>query len=1274
MKRWYEQAEIDNEMGDVASFEKPITEYDPRMLYNAYATSKDSLATNRFYRIIRKFGCTPEEIAEAIRTYEDHEGDLEFTDWINYIVSCAHKHLDESVDNDIGDIDAFDKPSRVSVGDRVQLCIPDRKRRPEWLHFYQHLEGLTGTVVELGQQGSEEHPVNSEEALIAFDNGKSDWFNHEWLRPLQESTEDVGDVSEYEEPPVRSEEIVRWWKSLYTTRSPQDAAREVSRNLGISIEDVCQALERTGQMEGVSGFASVIRAQANKGNFFDESVDDMGDTEEFEAPTDTQRVRIIADVSGLRKGSVVTIDRTPLPIFLGRPGNKSYRVVDRSGRLIPQGSFEPILNENTDDEFDVEEFKQPQQYFPVRVMVPGDAENYHDAEGHAHSHRDVWKFDGKIVPAARHKRYSDIMLIYSKDNPFDSYQIPAEWCEPVDGAELPEWCYTLKESVDDDIGDVDSFPVPVLPKSVQSLVRRILKNPNWDVLYLDKYSWGTSLRIQNSKLAVHKVIAVEEEATMIVDRLKALGALVPDPVSPFKYVIRRDTDIFTESVEDPGFGDVSEFEKPTTIHYVRVTKSNPDKYWDVGDELYIIPMRQPLYPRELYDDEDDEESPYNTFISWLDDDTKYYILASRDEAIAEDEAEPIVGKTHLPESTKEIDFGDVDEFEEPVHRGSVQVTQTNRPPSWYADYIGQAFELLEPADTYSFHYHVKGPGNANRYMIEKQHAQLLQESTDDMDDVGDVSAFTAPTAEPPLYVKLIRGSYGWADDTRVGEVFEINRKGYPGYKDHYRIAKKNRESDGTLLPKEDCVIVDSLLQESVEEIDFGDMDEFEKPRDTMLMRYTKTGEVLEVKRFPEPEIWGGTTAYKIVSPEKYRDHLVGEDWIEPVTASLTEGANDDMGDMSEFEEPSDFMAVKVTQSRRNKNYKAGDMFFVEPTRDGMGYDEDTGLYAYKTFRKVFPNGTTIPSHGFIIYDDAYEIDVPEQFKGSRKHLFNKKTESIDELGDIDDFERPANRCPDCGRLGTAGSLGPNEDGDRLWDCIWCNISWITDQDMKLIESVNSEISTIRPRQKESTMADTRKRWFEANEVNPESGYISEVPDPEEDLGTVENYDEPTLFPLTKELINKPSYYDAWKFFDEHFREFSDGRARVPFGSGAFEGWWTGSTDDPDAAPSPRGEITKEDIDKLAIEGDGQGQGGEVFGLFMNTFYHGKIGRDMDMPTLVYLVKKAMRMARSLGCEEQVEMEFPIIFDTMDEEEKEEFWMAPGAYANQIATEIKSGRH
>lgn len=235
------------------------------------------------------------------------------------------------------------------------------------------------------------------------------------------------------------------------------------------------------------------------------------------------------------------------------------------------------------------------------------------------------------------------------------------------------------------------------------------------------------------------------------------------------------------------------------------------------------------------------------------------------------------------------------------------------------------------------------------------------------------------------------------------------------------------------------------------------------------------------------------------------------------------------------------------------------------------------------------------------------------------------------------------------------------------------------------------------------MAEKRKRWFEANEidVDPESGYIHENPpeidpvsgyiggtleptaeDDSEDLGSIEGYKTPAQANTVDFIRDQPSYFEAWQLFSSIYDDRNADPAvrdavlsSIPHGSGSFEGWWVGTErPDPSMAPSPKKEITKRDIDELLTASTGIGDtGSEVLSLFMNTYYNSNIGRAMDIDTLAYLVKKAMRIAGNFDSTDSIEADFPGVFDALDEEERQQIWQSPAAIAAiapRIAQEIK----
>ncbi len=160
-----------------------------------------------------------------------------------------------------------------------------------------------------------------------------------------------------------------------------------------------------------------------------------------------------------------------------------------------------------------------------------------------------------------------------------------------------------------------------------------------------------------------------------------------------------------------------------------------------------------------------------------------------------------------------------------------------------------------------------------------------------------------------------------------------------------------------------------------------------------------------------------------------------------------------------------------------------------------------------------------------------------------------------------------------------------------------------------------------------------KTWREANEIDPVSGYIKEDPvvedmieeEPEaEGLDMSSKFEEPSRAKFSQLLTNQSSYYDAWKIFKDMYNSdpevIVDGG--IPFGAGAFEGWWTGSSGYgrhiDDAFPSPHKQITGQDIKNLAKD-----EPEEVFSFLSNMFYNHSIDTGLTEDALEEIVRQAV---------------------------------------------------
>ncbi len=135
---------------------------------------------------------------------------------------------------------------------------------------------------------------------------------------------------------------------------------------------------------------------------------------------------------------------------------------------------------------------------------------------------------------------------------------------------------------------------------------------------------------------------------------------------------------------------------------------------------------------------------------------------------------------------------------------------------------------------------------------------------------------------------------------------------------------------------------------------------------------------------------------------------------------------------------------------------------------------------------------------------------------------------------------------------------------------------------------------------------------------------------EEDVGDVASFDKPARTELPERIAGSPTYYDAWKLFDDKFEELmeinnsldpdQDTYAPViPSGYGQFERWWLGLDDQgANEWPSPFGQITVQDIEKLEKE-----EPFEIFGLFSNIFYNHSLS-ELDPTIMEAICKTIMR--------------------------------------------------
>jgi hypothetical protein len=381
----------------------------------------------------------------------------------------------------------------------------------------------------------------------------------------------------------------------------------------------------------------------------------------------------------------------------------------------------------------------------------------------------------------------------------------------------------------------------------------------------------------------------------------------------------------------------------------------------------------------------------------------------------------------------------------------------------------------------------------------------------------------------------------------------------------------------------------------------------------------------------------------------------------------------DFGDISEFDAPTNRNEEVI---RLWKEYY--DKPFSAPQRAAVSTAEDLGMSIGDVCRALETDRGP---------DGAYFFADIIRAQAKKGGYFTENTENTEDIGDISVFEEPDARNYEYSPLGdipikkswpasikkviewiqfdkfdTIDVFTRHVDNNFVINMIASSTGEVrqlegekADQVFKalnklgLLKTIHHMLGndTYEIRFKENTMK-KKVKWSEANEIIPTPEPTTDT----DDFGDVAEFPSPTIPELTKELIAQPTYFDAWLFFDTHYDEFNDRRFGIPYGSGGFERWWVGANDEPLSAPSPEGKITKDDIDKLERSSD-FGQGEEVFGLFINSFYNGSaVAETMDDDTLIYLIQKAMEAAVALGAEETITGEFKF-FEGLPDDEVEE---------------------
>ena len=148
--------------------------------------------------------------------------------------------------------------------------------------------------------------------------------------------------------------------------------------------------------------------------------------------------------------------------------------------------------------------------------------------------------------------------------------------------------------------------------------------------------------------------------------------------------------------------------------------------------------------------------------------------------------------------------------------------------------------------------------------------------------------------------------------------------------------------------------------------------------------------------------------------------------------------------------------------------------------------------------------------------------------------------------------------------------------------------------------------------------------------------MSNFIDEEEDFGDISKFERPNQLDLPQKIAESPTYYAAWNLATQSpdSYEILSEESSIPFGSGAFEAWWTGSTRELDSyLPSPHGIITEEDIHAINKK-DPE----EILAIFSNLFYNRSITTGITPEALNILIELCIynfteESAQLLNCEE-----------------------------------------
>ena len=257
-----------------------------------------------------------------------------------------------------------------------------------------------------------------------------------------------------------------------------------------------------------------------------DSLDDLGDVGDFEQPAIHEReifdffLKEVVDSNDVSFRSAVdkTIKQFDIPIeqlaaicqqaydgtlFGTESGFYGYDCLRDLVHFLVGGIQKEPLNESLEDEIgDVGDFEEPPKTFYAKINVPDDTSK----------HREVWKYDGKVIEVQRGER-PEYNRVYH--NPLYRFgaMIPVEWCTPVEAPELD----TIHEALDvtDFLFGEPRDGKPTQEQIQQTYMRLMARKRN-------AQSWGIELVVKVVAEVAKKLGIKAREVWMAIRKIESI--------------------------------------------------------------------------------------------------------------------------------------------------------------------------------------------------------------------------------------------------------------------------------------------------------------------------------------------------------------------------------------------------------------------------------------------------------------------------------------------------------------------------------------------------------------------------------------------------------------------------------------------------------------------------------------------------------------------------------------------------------------------------------